>query len=154
MPDGGLHGHPGHPRPRRPQLGLEMVHFGPHGIGTPKGSVARIIHKIPDGPIYAGKTRILGSKTRFPLEFLDFLSISWICLGICKISLEILGNSKVDPPKKGCEVDFGRRGKLRCHRIDEFFKQNWVPRPSQAPQEAPQEASQEGLKNIVYFLFF
>ena len=24
------------------------------------GSVARIVHKIPDGPIYAGKTKILG----------------------------------------------------------------------------------------------
>ena len=28
---------------------------------------------------------------------------------------------------------------LTCHRIDELFKPNWVPRPSQRPRRPPQE---------------
>ena len=94
-----------------------MLFFGPHGIGAPKGSVARIVHEIPDGPIYAGKTTFLESKRQLSSVFWTFLGFPWTCLG----------NSKLDPPKNGCEVDFGRRGKLTCHRIDELFKPNWPP---------------------------
>ena len=67
----------------------------------------------------------------FHWKFLDFLRIS-------RISLDMLGNSKMDPPKSGCEVDFGRRGKLTCHRIDELFKPNCPPGPSQDPRRTPQ----------------
>ena len=34
--------------------------------------------------------------------------------------------------------EFGRRGKLTCHRIDELFKPNWPPRPPQSPRRPPQ----------------
>ena len=96
-------------------------------LGWVAGHLLEIVHKIPDGPIYVGKTTFLESKPQLSPVFCTFLGSPWICLGI----------SKMDPPKKGCEVNFGRRGKLTCHRIDELFKPNWVPRPTQTPRRPP-----------------
>ena len=89
--------------------------IGTHAVGPLQESV----HEIPDGPIYVGKTTFLESKRQLSSVFWTFLGSPWTCLG----------NSKLDPPKKGCEVDFGRRGKLTCHRIDELFKPNCRTRP-------------------------
>ena len=39
--------------------------------------------------------------------------------------------------KTGCEVEFGRRGKLTCHRTDELFKPNCRTRAPQSPRRPP-----------------
>ena len=99
------------------------------------GSVARIVHKIPDGPIYAGKTMIFDWKPGFPWKFLGFSSNFSDFLGH---ALEIL---RWTLQKTGCEVDFGRRGKLTCHRIDELFKQNWPPETQNYPRRPSRRPS-------------
>ena len=45
----------------KPQFGLRMLFFGPHGI-----------HDFPDGPIYAKKTSILESNRSLSSVFFDF----------------------------------------------------------------------------------
>ena len=117
--------------PRGSQLGLGMAFLGLVwvNLGHPSSAGCTSGYPFfPDGPIYAGKTTFLESKRQLSSVFLTFLGFPWTCLG----------NSKLDPPKKGCEVDFGRRGKLTCHRIDELFKPNCRTRPSQDPRRPPQ----------------
>ena len=60
------------------------------------------------------------------------------------------------PPKSGCEVDFGRRGKLTCHRIDELFKPNCPPGGSQDPRRPPRPPRPlpGGFGKSCIFLFF
>ena len=123
------HGPPGHPWPRKNRVFLGNAIFWTtwRGWGPRRGPLQESVHEIPDGPIYAEKTTFLESKPQLSSVFCTFLGSPWTCPG----------NSKVDPPKKGCEVNFGRRGKLTCHRIDELFKPNCLPGASQSPRRPP-----------------
>ena len=64
----------------------------------------------------------------------DFLAMAW-----------------TRPVQNWAEAQFGRRGKLRCHRIDELLKPNWPPRTLPEPQETPQ-TPQGGFNKISNFL--
>ena len=63
-----------------------------------------------------------------------------------------MGEHPLDPRKNGLEVDFGRRGKYApCHRIDELFKPNWPPRPSQTPRGPPPDPQERFPKKLYFF---
>ena len=108
--------------------------FWTHGhacIGT------HAVGPLQESSIKSLTGRFMLEKRRFWAQSQDFLGNSWDFLRNSWIFLEILGNSKMDPPKSGCEVDFGRRGKLTCHRIDELFKPNCPPGTPQDPRRPP-----------------
>ena len=112
-------------------------------MAWPASLAGSIPGQSPASSFFAPKTAFLESKPQLSSGFCTFLGSPWTCLG----------NSKPDPPKKGCEVKFGRRGKLRCHRIDEFSKQNCPPAPSQDPRRPPRTLP-GGFGNPLYFFKF
>ena len=95
------------------------------------------------------------TKKHFWTQHVVCLGISWDFCHVLKnyvIFLEFLGdfwrlgtdtgeNIRETLEKKGCEVDFGRRGNTSCHRIDKLFKPNWPPDsppdPSRPPDRPP-----------------
>ena len=105
------------------EFGLGMRFSGPHGIGPHAVGALQDWNR----PFLPKKRPFLESKPQLSSVFCTFLGSPWTCNG----------NSKPDPPKIGCEVKFGRRGKLTCHRIDEFSKQNWPPETQTGPPDPP-----------------
>ena len=104
-----------------------FLHWDPRS-----GSVARIVHKIPDGPIYAGKTRIWASKPGFPWKF----------LGFSENFLDFLGNSlencKMDLSKMGSRWILGE-GNTPSLTTDEPFQAQLA---SQRPRRPPRPPDQ------------
>ena len=60
-----------------------------------------------------------------------------IFMEIPGIFLEIRGNSKTDPPKIGCEVEFGRRGSLEVIESTSFSSKTAFPDPPDPPGGLP-----------------
>ena len=112
------------PGPRESQFGLGMAFFG-----TPRTclGVPRAIH----GPTWVSESSIFGQKRPFLESRRQLSSVFWAFFE--------LGTSlaEPDPSQNWPEPESGRRENTPCHRIDELFKPNWPPRPSQRPQRGP-----------------
>ena len=87
------------------------------------------------------KNEVFGLKTTIFLEILGiFWKFLWFFLGF-------LGHAWTRPEGNRAGPEFGRRGKLTCHRIDELFKPNWPPRPPSRPPRPPERPPQEFFAN-------
>ena len=113
--------------PRKPQFGLEMLFFGPHGI-----------HDFPDGPIYAEKTSILESNRSLSPVFWTFFDLG-------------RAMAWARPVQNWAEAHFGRRGKLTMSSNRRVFQAQLPSQTLPEPPGDPQRPSQEGFKNNSIF---
>ena len=128
--------------PLRTQLGLGMAFLGLVWVNLGASQLGWVYLGLSmnslTGQFMPQKTTFLESKPQLSSVFCTFLGFLRTCPG----------NSKLDPPKKGCEVKFGRRGKLTMSSNRRASQAQLGFQNPKVAQETPRRPPQEVLDKI------